>query len=408
MPVGGFLFWRNGGGVPSPPHGSHSRSPRRDVAGPTLRGLRGTVQDATLLVMVHNLPRGQVLPWRAQGSSIALLAKGLPRGTHPRALRGRVQSFSKASRRRLIQTIGQCDLSGAAFVTLTYGALYPDDMAAKAHLRAFFKRLRRIYPGCRFVWRIELQRRGAPHFHLLVWGVPWQRFGCRWRIRREWFLQVQTGDAVYDRHLLAHSCEVVGITHHGVYAYVGKYASKMAAVGVPDGRQWGCLGKPKADYEDFDAPLLDVAAWCRGQGRQRMFKVVIGVNARDAIRAIAEEGAKHVYEDDDSGRGGGGRRGYGLEKREVVGAGSNRRYWLWPRCVSLGGSDGGGGAAGTPDFGMEAGRGPLLEGFVCEPCLDGASYFQQSLWDGVCPSTGGHQGEHSWRASLDRENHASL
>jgi hypothetical protein len=55
------------------------------------------------------------------------------------------------------------------FVTLTYPRTYnPDPASWKRDVQAFRKRFERHFGKCPIVWRLELQERGAPHFHLLV------------------------------------------------------------------------------------------------------------------------------------------------------------------------------------------------------------------------------------------------
>jgi len=44
---------------------------------------------------------------------------------------------------------------------------------SKKHLRAFLERLRRFAPDCSGIWRVEGQLRGAPHFHILLFNLPY-------------------------------------------------------------------------------------------------------------------------------------------------------------------------------------------------------------------------------------------
>ena len=56
----------------------------------------------------------------------------------------------------------------ASFITLTYGLHYPSDHVSKKHLEHFIKRIKRVEPDFQFIWVIEKQKRGAPHFHILT------------------------------------------------------------------------------------------------------------------------------------------------------------------------------------------------------------------------------------------------
>lgn len=54
------------------------------------------------------------------------------------------------------------------FITLTYAKDFPiHARTAKRDLATLIKRLRRQFPGCGGVWRLEYQERGAPHFHII-------------------------------------------------------------------------------------------------------------------------------------------------------------------------------------------------------------------------------------------------
>lgn len=90
--------------------------------------------------------------------------------------RGEVVQFSARSRSRMLQSLAQLDRRrvshDALFVTFTYPADFPDARACKLHLEAFAKRMHRRHPAAWFYWRLEFQQRGAPHFHLLIFGLP--------------------------------------------------------------------------------------------------------------------------------------------------------------------------------------------------------------------------------------------
>jgi hypothetical protein len=59
------------------------------------------------------------------------------------------------------------------FVTLTYPHEYPDDPElCKRNLKALRKRLQREYGSFAAFWRMGIQKRGAWHFHLLLFVGP--------------------------------------------------------------------------------------------------------------------------------------------------------------------------------------------------------------------------------------------
>lgn len=87
--------------------------------------------------------------------------------------RGTIYGFSKASRKRMFELVARIDLDRfpSVFITLTYPAEFPTLRQSKPHLRAFLERLRRRDPESSGIWRLEVQQRGAPHYHLLLWNV---------------------------------------------------------------------------------------------------------------------------------------------------------------------------------------------------------------------------------------------
>lgn len=74
-----------------------------------------------------------------------------------------------------------------SMITLTYGKDYPSDKISKLHLDHFLKRLRRFhdkeYPNTPFhyLWVLEKQKRGAPHYHILTpHYVPHKEINRMW------------------------------------------------------------------------------------------------------------------------------------------------------------------------------------------------------------------------------------
>lgn len=89
--------------------------------------------------------------------------------------RGPIHEFSRRSRKRLLDSVRRLSPSardGWVFLTLTYPAEYPTAKQSKRHLAAFFKRLGRRYPDAGAVWGLEFQDRGAPHYHVILYGLP--------------------------------------------------------------------------------------------------------------------------------------------------------------------------------------------------------------------------------------------
>lgn len=85
-----------------------------------------------------------------------------------------IVGFSERSRRNLRRTVHSLRRDEAAlFLTLTWHELLVSPEEAKDTLDRFGKRLSRYFPGASFVWKMEPQERGFPHFHILVYGLRW-------------------------------------------------------------------------------------------------------------------------------------------------------------------------------------------------------------------------------------------
>lgn len=146
-------------------------------------------------------------------------ASSIPHG----AKRGNVSEFSDQSRMRMLQTVARIDrgkvkfaANTVKFITLTYPFNQRDAVRAKRDLKVMLQRIRREFDDCWVLWRMEYQKRGAIHFHLLCGNMPY------WDVE-------QAQDAW---------CEVTGTTArnsldleivrsmNGVMFYVAKYMAK--------------------------------------------------------------------------------------------------------------------------------------------------------------------------------------
>lgn len=171
-------------------------------------------------------------------------ADGLPGPASGGGLRGKIRGFSPASRSRLLRRIAAVNKLAytvlPTFVTLTYPREYPTDPTEyRRHARAFLKRLYRKYGDRPVIWRLEFQKRGAPHYHLLVWDLPSSPSVEEW-VREAWFEVVGSGD----EHHQVHGVHVRPTdSWRRVSAYLAKYIAKPAdaegEVQEPVGRWWG-------------------------------------------------------------------------------------------------------------------------------------------------------------------------
>jgi hypothetical protein len=161
-------------------------------------------------------------------------------------------TFSRESRTRLYRSLATIRKDTMpCFVTLTYPGEFPGDPEIwKNHLKLFLKRLCYKYKDASGYWKLEPQKRGAPHYHLMVWGVEYFELWA-W-VGQVWFDVVGSGDI---RHLHAGTRVELVKFKAGLMRYVGKYIAK-----IPDlpedlleawkhaGRWWGAFVRSKIPY----------------------------------------------------------------------------------------------------------------------------------------------------------------
>jgi hypothetical protein len=196
-------------------------------------------------------------------------------------------------------------------VTLTYPgdwlAVAPDGQAAKKHLRAFLERWHRRW-GERLtgVWKLEFQRRGAPHFHVLT-TLPAASNDFRPWLSAAWAAVVGHPDPEERRrHQLAGTGVdfatglrsrdprriAVYFTKHGTYAakeYQHVVPEAWQERGKGPGRFWGYWGLAPCRGEVEVTPQLATAAarvmrrWAHAQGTTRQATVRRADRATGAV-----------------------------------------------------------------------------------------------------------------------------
>jgi len=151
-------------------------------------------------------------------------------------LRGSVSGFSRRSRKRLIELLCKLDeIDDALFWTLTYPSEFPDQFDVfKRDLDTFLKRVKRRWPDAAWIWRVEPQQRGAPHYHLIIWNIP---NGLR-RVRLWVTLAWAQIAHQHDKHNGEYATRVERINsrRHAMH-YASKYSAKVS--GEDDQKQWG-------------------------------------------------------------------------------------------------------------------------------------------------------------------------
>src|ERR687893_724382 len=165
-----------------------------------------------------------------------------------RGTRDRIRGFSRASRRNLLLRLASINRSAfKAFkgrlisITLTYPHEYPDDPEiCKNHLKALRRRLQRKIGEFAGFWRMGIQKRGAFHFHLLLFIGP--SVGSVNELRRfissSWY---EIAGKVSEGHLHAGTRVVAVQRWREATSYVERYMAKPEEFpqGLETGRIWG-------------------------------------------------------------------------------------------------------------------------------------------------------------------------
>lgn len=171
-------------------------------------------------------------------------------GKPARGDRQKVTKFSRRSRTNFLKKVFSLFELPGVFVTLTYPGHYPAESSEwKRHLDNFSKELLRHFPGSWFFWKLEPQKRGAPHFHLMgSLGAGNEGLSIsllRHFVAATWFRVVGSGDV---RHFRAGTqVDFLKDASGKVQAYVCKYVGKSTCVSLPSwatpGRFWGIVGR---------------------------------------------------------------------------------------------------------------------------------------------------------------------
>jgi hypothetical protein len=166
--------------------------------------------------------------------------------------RDKVRGFSRASRRNLLLRLASINRRAfRAFkgrlisITLTYPREHPEDPeVCKNHLKALRRRLQRKFGDFAAFWRLGIQRRGAWHFHLLLFVG--QSIGSVGELRRfissSWY---EVTGKVSEGHLRAGTRVVAVKKWKEATSYVERYMAKPEAFpdGLKTGRIWGIWNK---------------------------------------------------------------------------------------------------------------------------------------------------------------------
>jgi hypothetical protein len=219
-------------------------------------------------------------------------------------IRERVRGFSRASRRNLLRCLASINRSAfRAFkgrliaITLTYPHEYPEDPeVCKNHLKALRKRLQRKFGDFAGCWRLGIQRRGAFHFHVLLFVPPSYisvRELCTF-VSRSWY---EICGETSEGHLLAGTRVEEIRNWRKATSYAEKYLAKEEQFpqDLQTGRIWG-MWNPKllpVQWETVEVSLRDAfrirrifrkLAKRRGSGSLR--RITVFVRYENVVRLL--------------------------------------------------------------------------------------------------------------------------
>lgn len=158
----------------------------------------------------------------------------------------KITRFSKSSRRTLWKVLSRIQfkkLHHGFFITLTYHDNFPVEKEKfKADIKYYLDRLKHVFPEIRYLWKLEFQKRGAPHFHLMTFFPKYYKiedysifFLC---IRKSWF--DRSGCSCVSCMKRAVDIRPIS-SYRSASSYLGKYMAKVDDDLIIDfpGRFWG-------------------------------------------------------------------------------------------------------------------------------------------------------------------------
>lgn len=199
-----------------------------------------------------------------------------------------IREFSHQSRYRLYLLIRNCGVKFRSMLTVTYpgdsdppclrpgGYNFPrEGTEPKKHLDLLNKWLRRNFHGVQGVWFLEFQKRGAPHFHIIL-DIDLSSYGplierkrrkktpgaATYRtcaemesaVAKAWYRIVGSRDP---KHLRAGTSWEVFESEEAAERYAAKHSAKPRQKEVPPeyndvGHFWGVIGGVKVQWLDDD------------------------------------------------------------------------------------------------------------------------------------------------------------
>lgn len=171
-----------------------------------------------------------------------------------------ITRFSSQSRLRMLKLLAKINLNAYEdiyFASITYSKSFPTNpKLIKRYFKNFQERLKYYLPQVKFVWRLEIQKRGAPHYHLILLFPKKIKGNGKDKLKRlfnkiwvEFLKQNDEWSFKYGAKIQAM------YNYKQLFYYVSKYAAKEEEINTEKytGRRWG--------YSDFivlSKPLITI------------------------------------------------------------------------------------------------------------------------------------------------------
>lgn len=164
----------------------------------------------------------------------------------PERKKNDINNFSKNSRLRCIQLLSKVkftDYGKPIFLTTTFHNIYPKQQKElKKLLDNFIKSSLRIKYKFHYIWRLELQKRGAPHFHFIL--LPLFQLDKNQVVSMQKHIKSKWLSFLKDNSLFTnlYSCKFIETKNiKNVSSYLSKYVSKTDSTKkqIKLGRIWG-------------------------------------------------------------------------------------------------------------------------------------------------------------------------
>lgn len=164
--------------------------------------------------------------------------------------RGEIKEFSRKSRRRMLLKLSAFNYDSyntKFFFTCTFHKKYPTSKESiKKYLLLIVKRIERIDPSFTIIWRVELQKRGAPHFHFIL--ISEKTFNGKEKVNYSSKLKKAWGNITEDINKFSYTIgsDVRELnSNHKTFIYISKYSAKYldSKTELKLGRFWGVRGK---------------------------------------------------------------------------------------------------------------------------------------------------------------------